>query len=123
MFLWRKDPKEQSVEELEVSAVKGQRGAKRELAKRFMEGKGVQRNLLLSLAHLEDCVADCDTDAMMMLAECCALGRGTGQNRMRAERLITWAAMKGNSHAKRLIDSLSFWETDKTLHLERLLNP
>lgn len=123
MFLWRKDPKEQSVEELEDSAVKGQRGAKRELAKRFMEGKGVQRNLLLSVAYLEDCVADCDTDAMMMLAECCALGRGTGQNRMRAERLITWAAKKGNSHAKRLIDSLSFWETDKTLHLERLLNP
>ena len=110
MFWWKKDPKEQSVAELEVSVAQRQRGAKREMAKRLVKGEGVPTNFRLSVAYLEDCVAEGDADAMLMLAECCALGRGIEQNRRRTERLVALAAMKGNDCAKRLMSRSSFLE-------------
>ena len=110
MFRRKKDPKEQSVTELEVSVAQRQRGAKREMAKRLMKGEGVPTNFLLSVAYLEDCVADGDADAMLLLAECCALGHGIEQDRRRAERLVEFAAMKGNDCAKRLMSHPSFLE-------------
>ena len=119
MFWREKDPKEQSVTELEVSVVQRQRGAKREMAKRLMKGGGVPTNFRLSVAYLEDCVAEGDADAMLLLAECCALGRGIEQNRRRAEKLVALAAMKGNGCAKRLMSNPSLLERS-VFRLDRL---
>ena len=119
MFRWKKDPKKQSVGELEVSVAQRQRGAKREMAKRLMKGEGVPTNFLLSVAYLEDCVADGDADAMLLLAECCALGHGIEQNRRRTEKLVEFAAMKGNDCAKRLMSNPSLLERN-VFRLDRL---
>ena len=45
---------------------------------------------------LKDRVAQGDTEAMVLLAECYALGRETKQDRTQAETLISSSAKKGN---------------------------
>ena len=76
----KKDVKAQSVDELEVLVAQGDMDAKRELAIRLMEGNGVPQNHPKAVALLEDCVALGDTDSMLMLAKCCAFGRGVEQD-------------------------------------------
>ena len=95
----KKDIKAQSLDKLEVLEAQGNMGAKRELAIRMMEGNGVPQNHPKAVALLEDCVALGDTDAMLILAKCCALGYGIGQDVERAESLVSDAANKGNEEA------------------------
>ena len=69
-----------------------------------------------AVSLLEDCVAHGDTDAMVMLAKCCALGRGTGQNAERAEALVSEAAEKGN-HEARILLQLIEWKGKESIGL------
>ena len=84
----KKDVKAQSVDELEVFVAQGDMDAKRELAIRLMEGNGVPQNHTKAVALLEGCVAFGDTDAMLMLAKCCALGHGMEPNAEREAQCL-----------------------------------
>ena len=69
--------------------------AKKELAKRLMEGEGVEKNDEKAVLLLEECVTLGDADAMFMLGKCCALGRGTKKSAHRAGVLITESVKRG----------------------------
>ena len=94
--------------------------AKRELAIRMMEGNGVPQNHPKAVALLEDCVAFGDTEAMFMLAKCCAFGQGIEQDAERAESLISEAANKGNKEAKRLMELINNWKGQDCMDLSSL---
>ena len=80
----------------------GDTNAKRKLARRLLEGDGVDKNEAKAVSLLEDCVAHGDADAMVMLAKCCALGHGMEHTAKRAEALMSEAAEKGNYEAQSL---------------------
>ena len=84
--------------------------AKREMARRLMEGDGVDKDEAKAVSLLEDCVAHGDTDAMLMLAKCCAFGHGIEHNAERAESLISEAANKGNEEAQCLMRLFNEWK-------------
>ena len=113
----KKDMKAQSVDEVEVLVGQGDMDAKRELARRLMEGNGVPQNHPKAVALLEDCVALGDTDAMLMLAKCCAYGRGMEHNAERAESLISEAAEKGNTEAQCLMELIGNWKGNHTFSI------
>ena len=92
----------------------------RELAIRLMEGNGVPQNHPKAVALLEDCVALGDTDAMVMLAKCYALGHGMEHNAERAESLICEAANKGNQEALCLTELINEWKGQQSIDLMRL---
>ena len=117
----KKDVKAQSVDELEVLVGQGDIDAKRELARRLMEGNGVPQNHPKAVALLEDCVALGDTDAMLMLAKCCAFGVGMEHNAEHAETLISEAAEKGNDKAMCLMELINDWKGQKIINLRGLL--
>ena len=117
----KKDVKAQSVDELEVLVGQGDMDAKRELARRLMEGNGVPQNHPKAVALLEDCVALGDTDAMLMLAKCCAFGVGMEHNAEHAETLISEAAEKGNDKAMCLMELINDWKGQKIINLRGLL--
>ena len=117
----KKDVKAQSVDELDVLVGQGDMDAKRELARRLMEGNGVPQNHPKAVALLEDCVALGDAEAMLMLVKCYALECGVEQNMKRVEALICEAANKGNREAQSLKKLLEVWQTDRTMHLSSLL--
>ena len=73
-----------------------------------------------ALALLEDCVALGDTDAMLMLAKCCAFGHGTGQNAERAESLISDAGKKRNPEALSLMRLIKGWKGKESINLGSL---
>ena len=116
----KKDMKAQSVDELEVLVGQGDKDAKRELARRLIEGNGVPQNHPKAVALLEDCVALGDADAMVMLAKCCAYGHGLEQNAERAESLISDAAEKGNKEALSLIKLVNEWKGQQSVDLRSL---
>ena len=116
----KKDVKAQSVDELEVLVGQGDMDAKRELARRLMEGNGVPQNHPKAVALLEDCVALGDAESMFMLAKCCALGQGIEQDAKRAESLISEAANKGNKEAKRLMELINNWKGQDCMDLSSL---
>ena len=120
MFLWRKGAKKQIVKELQKAAAKGNHEAKRELAKRLLEGDGVDKDEAKAVSLLEDCVAHGDADAMVMLAKCCALGHGMEHNAKRAEALVSDAAEKGNHEARILLQLINDWMGKTTATLESL---
>ena len=91
--------------------------AKRELAKRLMEGDGVDKDEAKAVSLLEDCVAHGDVDAMVMLAKCCALGRGMEHNAERAEALVSEAAKKRNHEARILLRLINNWKGGKSIDL------
>ena len=95
----------------------GDMDAKRELAIRLMEGNGVPQNHPKAVALLEDCVALGDTDSMLMLAKCCALGHGMEQDVERAESLICEAANKGNEEAQCLMRLMKDWNGKQSINL------
>ena len=74
--------------------------AKRDLARRLVEGDGVGKDEAKAVSLLEDCVTHGDADAMVMLAKCCALARGMEHNAGRAETLLSEAAERGNEEAR-----------------------
>ena len=94
--------------------------AKRELARRLMEGNGFPQNHQKAVALLEDCVARGDAEAMIMLAKCCALGHGMERDAERAESLISEAAKKGNKEALCLMKLISNWKGKKSIYLDCL---
>ena len=94
--------------------------AKREMAKRLLEGDGVDKDEAKAVSLLEDCVAHGDADAMLVLAKCCALGRDMEHNAERAEALVSEAAEKGNHEARILLQLINDWKGDERIDLERL---
>ena len=116
----KKDLKAQSADELDVLVGQGDTDAKRELAIRLMEGNGVPQNHPKAVALLEDCVALGDADAMVMLAKCCAYGRGIEHDAERAESLICEAANKGNDEAQGLKSLINKWKGQQRINLKGL---
>lgn len=88
---------------------------KRELARKLLEEDSAQ-----AVALLEECVTGGDAEAMVMLARCCALGRGVEHNPHRAEALISRAATLGNEEAVALMDIISNWKGLYIPHLRSL---
>ena len=103
----KKDVKAQNVEELHVSTTQEDMEEKREMARRLMEGDGVDKDEAKAVSLLEDCVAHGDADAMVLLAICCALGRGIEHSAERAEALVSEAAKKGNHEARVLLQLIN----------------
>ena len=93
---------------------------KRELARRLLDGDGVDKDEAKAVWLLEDCVAHGDTDAMTMLAKCCALGRGMKHNAKRAEALVSEAAEKGNHEAQSLIIFITQFRGKESIILKGL---
>ena len=118
----KKDVKAQGLDELEVLVGQGDMDAKRELARRLMEGNGVPQNHPKAVALLEDCVAIGDAEAMLMLAKCCALGHGMDHDAERAESLISEAANKGHKEALRLMKFINLSKGRDNIDLSGLLN-
>ena len=87
------------------------------MAKRLLEGDGVDKDEAKAVSLLEDCVAHGDADAMMMLAKCCALARGMEHNAERAEALVSEAAEKGNHEARVLLQLINEWKGEKSIDL------
>lgn len=112
--------KAQSVAELEGSAAKGDVGAKKELARRLMEGDGTDKDEAAAAKWLEDCAAHGDAEAMVMLAKCCALGCGKKQSGEQAEALISEAAKKGNAEALCFRKYIDKWRGHSTINYEGL---
>ena len=98
--------KKQTVAELEESSAQGKNEEKKELARRLLEGEGVDKNETKAVSLLEDCITCGDAEAYMMLAECCAFGLGTERNVERAKTLVTEAAKKGNHEGQTLMELL-----------------
>ena len=69
------------------------------LTKNLLKGKGVDKNEAEAVSILEDCVALGNTEAMLMLAECCYVGRGIKQDMERAQALISESAKEGDETA------------------------
>ena len=120
MFLWRKDVRAQSVEELQKSAAKGHKKEKRELARRLMEGDGMDEDEAKAVSLLEDCVDRGDTSAMLTLARYCAFGLGINQNPERAEALVSDAAKKRNDEARILMKLINDWKGKQSIDLDGL---
>ena len=105
---------------LDDSATQEDMETKREMARRLMEGDGVDKDKAKAVSLLEDCVAHGDTDAMVMLAKWCALGRGMEHDAERAEALVSEAAEKGNHEARILLQLINDWKGEQRIDLERL---
>ena len=92
------------------------------MAGRLLKGDGVENDEAKAVSLLEDCVAHGDTDAMMMLAKCCALARGMEHNAECAEALVSDAAMKGNDEARILMKLINDWKGKEFIDFESLRN-
>ena len=102
---------------LDDSATQEDMEAKRGMARRLLEGDGVDKDEAKAVSFLEDCVAHGDTDAMVMLAKCCALGRGVERNAERADALVSEAAKKGNDEARILLKLINDWKGEESIYL------
>ena len=106
------------MEEIEEYATQGHVEAKRELARRLMKGKEIEKNEAKAISLLNECVANGDTNASLMLALWCALGRGMEQNVDRAEAIISDCAKRGNESAMYLIGHINRWKKSKAVALD-----
>ena len=95
--------------------------AKKEQARRLLEGKDVEKNETKAVKLLEDCVALGDPDSMLTLAKCYAFGKGVKRNAERAEDLITQSAMNGNTEARPLSNVLREWKRNQAIDCNSLL--
>ena len=105
---------------LDGSATQEDMEAKREMARRLLEGDGVDKDEAKAVSFLEDCVAHGDADAMVMLAKCCALARGMKHDAERAEALVSDAAEKGNNEARILLQLINDWKGKQHIDLKSL---
>ena len=105
----------QSTSILEDSAAQGDMETKREMARRLLEGDGVDKDEAKAVSLLEECVAQGDADAMVMLAKCCALGCGIEHDAERAEALVSEAAKKGNHKACTLLKLINKWKGKESI--------
>ena len=110
----------QDAADLEDSATQENMKAKREMAKRLLEGDGVDKDEAKAVSLLEDCVSHGDPDAMVILAKCCALARGMEHDAERAEALVSKAAEKGNDEARILLKLINDWKWEKRISLRGL---
>lgn len=94
---------------------KGSKDAKKELARRLIDGKEVKKNDARAASLLKECVIDGDAEAMLMLAKCYAFGIGVPQNGMQAEELVSESAKMGNKEALFLMELLNDWKGKKTI--------
>ena len=90
------------------------------MARRLLEGDGVDKDEAKAVSLLEDCVAHGDADAMVMLAKCCALARGMEHNAERAEALVSEAAEKGNYEAYILLQLINDFKGKERIYLKCL---
>ena len=90
--------------------------AKREMARRLLEGDGVDKDEAKAVSLLEESVAHGNADAMVMLAKCCALGRGMEHDAERAEALVSEAAKKGNHEARILLRIINSWNGKESIY-------
>ena len=116
----KKRAREQTVVTLDDSATQKDMETKREMAKRLVEGDGVDKDEAKAVSLLEYCVAHGDSDAMVMLAKCCALGRGMEYDAERAEALVSEAAKKGNDEARFLLRFINDWKGEECICLKCL---
>ena len=116
----KKDLKTQSVDELDVLVAQGDMDAKRELARRLMEGNGVPQNHLKTVALLEYRVSLGDAEAMLMLSKCCTFGHGMEKDVERVESLISEAVEKGNEEAACLMKLIYEWKGQHSIDLKGL---
>ena len=116
----KKDVKAPEAKRQRVLVARGEMDAKRALAIRLIEGNGVPQNHPKAVALLEDCVTLGDTDAMLMLAKCCAFGRGMEKDAERAESLISEAAEKRNREALCLMKLINDWKVTDEVDLSSL---
>ena len=107
----------QSAASLDDPVTQGDMEAKREMARRLLEGDVVDKEEVMAVSLLEDCVTHGDADAMMMLAKCCALGLGIGHNAELAEALVSDAAKKGNHEARFLLQLINDWKGKESIDL------
>ena len=112
----------QSVEELQESAANGCKGAMKELARRLMKGLGEEKNVGKGVALLEECTALDDAEAMVMLAKCCAIGRGMERDTGRAKTLLSHAAKKGNNKAQIVMRFFDEWKEKPLMTFSCLFN-
>ena len=105
---------------MEDSAAQEDMEAKREMARRLVEGDGVDKDEAKAVSLLEDCVAHGDADAMVMLAKCCALAHGMEHNAERAEVLVSEAAKNGNHEARILLQLINRWKWEQYIDLKGL---
>ena len=116
----KKGMKAPSAKRQRVRVARGEMDAKRARAIRLMEGNGVPQNHAKAVALLEDCVALGDTESMLLLANCCAFGRGMEHNAERAESLICEAAEKRNREALCLMKLINDWKVTDEVDLSSL---
>lgn len=88
----RKDVETLSIKELEDFSDKFEPDAMNELARRLMDGKGVEKDVARAVSLLEDCMAFFDERGGLFLAECYAIGHGVEQDVERAEAIISEGA-------------------------------
>ena len=110
----------QSTASLDGSAIQEDTEANRELARRLLEGDGVDKDEAMAVSLLGDCAARGDADAMVMLAKCCALGCEIEQNAERAEALVSDAVEKGNDEARILLQLVNNWKGEQRIDLRGL---
>ena len=102
------------------SATQEDTEAKRERARRLLEGDDVDKDEAKAVSLLEECVAHSDADAMVLLAKCCALGRGMEHDAGRAEALVSEAAEKENHEARILLQLINDWKGKERIDLSCL---
>lgn len=110
----------QSVKDLEVLATKGNKAAKKELARRLLDGEGAEKNGERALRLLEECIALGDAEAMMTLAKCCGLGYGMIQNVKRTRELISQSAKKRNLESQLLMRLIKKSQGEEKTNSNRL---
>ena len=86
---------------------------KKGLAIRLMFGKEVEKDEVKAVRLLKECAEDGDAEAMLMLGECCALGRGVKHNSERAQVLLTYAAECGNRQAHHMMKLINEWKGER----------
>ena len=116
----RKIARTDGTAKLEESSTQGSVVTKKKMARRLLNGDGVDKDEAKAVSILEDCVALGDTDAMVMLAECCAFARGIEHNAGRAEALLSDAAQKGNEEARILMQLINHWKGKERVDLKGL---
>ncbi len=72
------------------------------------------------MSFLDDFVDNHDAESVLMLAECCALGRGIKQNPDNAMMLVSESARMGNREAQSLMSLLGKWKGRDCVEWRRL---
>ena len=90
------------------------------MARRLVEGDGVDKDEAKAVSLLEDCVTHGDADAMVMLVKCCALALGMEHDAERAEALVSEAAEKGNDEARIMLQLINEWKGEERIDLKGL---